>query len=138
MSRVDWNSKAFVRAVREATDDAVGDAARALERDAQNIMGRGQATIGQPSRPGEPPHVQTGTLRRSIRATRRKFARWVVGAGVAYGTHLEFGTVRMAARPWLRPALRAAVNSGRLNRVFTDSLSKGIARRVVSRQIVRR
>jgi HK97 gp10 family phage protein len=30
-----------------------------------------------------------------------------VGTDVAYGTYLELGTRRMAARPWLQPALLA-------------------------------
>jgi hypothetical protein len=31
-----------------------------------------------------------------------------VGTDLAYGRDLEFGTRRLAARPWLRPAVEAA------------------------------
>jgi hypothetical protein len=57
-----------------------------------------------PSRPGEPPHLQTGRLRASVsHAVRDLVGR--VGTNVRYGRDLELGTRRMAARPWLRRAL---------------------------------
>lgn len=68
-----------------------------------------------PSKPGEPPHKQTGNLRRSVTYevdARDLTAR--VGTNVTYGRHLELGTSRgLAPRPWLRPALsriRSRVN----------------------------
>jgi len=33
---------------------------------------------------------------------------YVVGTNVQYGTMLEFGTSRMAARPWLLPSFEKA------------------------------
>lgn len=64
---------------------------------------------GRPSAPGEPPRRDTGRLRDSVfvrPAARGPGAE--VGCGLDYGAHLEFGTRRMAARPWLAPALEAA------------------------------
>jgi HK97 gp10 family phage protein len=59
-----------------------------------------------PSQPGDPPHKQTGHLRRSVAhevdATSLT-AR--VGTNVRYGRFLELGTSNMEARPWLRRAL---------------------------------
>jgi len=58
------------------------------------------------SKPGEPPRVQTGTLRRSITHELSKavpVAR--VGTNVVYGKHLELGTRNMAPRPFMRPAM---------------------------------
>lgn len=58
-----------------------------------------------PSRPGQPPHKQTGHLQSSIAwEIEGLVAR--VGTSVLYGRHLELGTSKMAARPWLRRALR--------------------------------
>lgn len=57
-----------------------------------------------PSRPGEPPRLQTGRLRASV-ATARTGLVARVGTGLLYGRHLEFGTSRMAPRPWLRRSL---------------------------------
>lgn len=55
--------------------------------------------------------VQPGNLRREIRARKAKREKWgevrykVGMTGRAfYGRFLEFGTRKMAARPWLRPA----------------------------------
>jgi phage gpG-like protein len=57
-----------------------------------------------PSKPGEPPNVQTGRLRGSVAHERvGMVAR--VGTNVRYGRDLELGTRKMAARPWLRRAL---------------------------------
>ena len=56
------------------------------------------------SRPGEIPHVDTGTLKRSITRERVAFEERV-GTNIPYGRYLETGTRNMAARPWLRPAL---------------------------------
>lgn len=62
-----------------------------------------------PSQEGNPPAVDTGTLRRSITYTvdeNKLVGR--VGSTLndpPYGAYLEFGTSRMKPRPWLKPAL---------------------------------
>lgn len=58
----------------------------------------------EPSAPGEPPHKQTGHLRRSV-ANEIEGSVGRVGTNLKYGRWLELGTARMAARPWLRRAL---------------------------------
>lgn len=66
-----------------------------------------------PSKPGDPPHKQTGNLQRSV--THEVSVWWSrarIGTNVKYGRWLELGTKWMAARPWLRRSLtevRAAV-----------------------------
>ncbi len=65
------------------------------------------------SQPGEIPHVDLGRLRRSIgnEVIKRKFVTRVgastakAGEAIDYSIFLELGTRRMAARPYLRPAL---------------------------------
>lgn len=49
--------------------------------------------------------VDTGFLRNSISAQRITAKRWVVEAGAYYAPYVEYGTVRAAAQPFLRPAL---------------------------------
>lgn len=51
--------------------------------------------------------VDTGTLKNSIQATRIAPAHWRVVAGVDYGMYVEWGTVNMAAQPFLQPAILA-------------------------------
>ena len=56
------------------------------------------------SKPGEPPHRRTGTLSRSITHEVTKY-RARVGTNIKYSKPLELGTSKMAARPYLRPAV---------------------------------
>jgi len=83
--------------------------ARAVVLGAQEVRDEARDLLSQsgangPSAPGEPPRRDTGRLRDSI------FARLLgdgltaqVGTGLDYGGHLEFGTRRISARPWLQP-----------------------------------
>lgn len=60
------------------------------------------------SAPGQPPAVDTGRLRSSIaHLVERELLAWVgqVGTDVKYGAYLEFGTTRMAARPFMLTTL---------------------------------
>lgn len=61
-----------------------------------------------PSLPGNAPAPDSGNLRASIHYTvdgEGKETIGRVGTDVEYGKHLEFGTTKMAPRPWLKPAM---------------------------------
>lgn len=63
---------------------------------------------GGASQPGETPASQSGALARSITSDVEVSNNGVTGRVTAEAEHaraLEFGTPRMAARPFLRPAL---------------------------------
>jgi HK97 gp10 family phage protein len=105
---------------KEVLDSARNEVERAIARGTilvQNRVGQllNQASgptktnpTAQPSLPGEPPHKRTGTLARSIESeTFRIGDQFVgrVGTNLKYGAYLEFGTRKMAPRPYLRPAL---------------------------------
>lgn len=67
--------------------------------------------VHRASAPGQPPATDLGMLAASItwalgRDAKGLFA--VVGSGLRKARWLELGTRRMAARPFLRPALRKA------------------------------
>lgn len=49
--------------------------------------------------------VDTGFLRNSIQATPKGAFEWNVTVGAEYGAYLEFGTVKMSARPYFTPAV---------------------------------
>ncbi len=51
--------------------------------------------------------VRTGTLRRSIHTVPTGELSAEVGPSVEYGTYVELGTRKMAARPYLIPAAEA-------------------------------
>jgi hypothetical protein len=64
-----------------------------------------------PSSPGEPPGVDTGALRASIHTEKLDNFTQAIVCGVDYGAYLEFGTSRMAARPFFAPmAMRLQLN----------------------------
>ena len=55
------------------------------------------------SMPGYPPNVDTGALIASMNWISLGNFRYKIHDGVIYGAFLEFGTMRMAARPFLSP-----------------------------------
>lgn len=85
-----------------------------------------------PYRPGErtKASAEFGHLRDNIRVRKARSRTahtltYTVSTGNAYwGSFLEFGTVRMAAQPWLRPAFD--VVAPRLVNVIIDGLKIGI------------
>ena len=58
----------------------------------------------QPSRPGKPPHNQTGELRESIHAERTGPTSARSVADAPHAVPLEFGTEAFSERPFMGPA----------------------------------
>lgn len=82
-----------------------------------------------PSLPGNPPAPDTGNLRNSIRyeihGQNSKEVYGVVGStqkDPPYGTYLEYGTTRVAPRPWLRPAM--IKNESFIRKSLADAVKK--------------
>lgn len=91
--------------LKQRADDIVEKTALDIQETAQNSM-VGGGSPHQPSLPGEPPHRDIATLANSIHIEGEAGSgERTVGDGVEYGIHLEFSTVNMEARPWLRPAV---------------------------------
>lgn len=66
--------------------------------------------------------VRTGTLRRSIHSVFEAGGlRGIVGPSVLYGKFVEFGTRRMGARPFMRPAAEAQMPK------FVDAVRRALA-----------
>ncbi len=61
--------------------------------------------VHRASAPGEPPAKDIGNLRNSVQVDEVTPTQAILGVHAEYGEHLEFGTSRMEARPFLRPAL---------------------------------
>jgi HK97 gp10 family phage protein len=71
-------------------------------------LGDKKATfITDPSKPGDPPHLQTGNLRSSIQYAETPEGTVVVGpsSSAGYGQVHEFGGKNHPKRPFARPAL---------------------------------
>lgn len=64
------------------------------------------------SAPGDPPAVDTGRLRQSITALKIGPGHWRVGTNVKYAIFLEFGTRRIAPRPFVRTAVAKVKQRG--------------------------
>jgi hypothetical protein len=78
----------------------------------------------RPSAPGEPPRFRLGTLRESVGSEAVKGGMVQrVGTTEKYGFWLEYGTVKMQPRPWLRPGLRN--NQARLAEIVTKTVAAG-------------
>lgn len=71
--------------------------------------GRASITVGfkihRASAPGEAPAVDTSNLHNHIDTEKVKDGLHVVYTNVEYAAGLEFGTPKMAARPFFRPAI---------------------------------
>lgn len=78
-----------------------------IQTEAQRLITNG-AVSGKnhvPSRPGEPPNEDTGTLRRNIETTQPEPLLVEVRSNAPYAVFLEVGTSKMAARPYMKPAV---------------------------------
>lgn len=77
------------------------------------------------SAPGEFPATDTGTLVRSvIGETEKETLEAICSTGTLYAKWLEFGTRKMAARPFLRPTLE--VVSEKAGKIIRDSVRRAV------------
>lgn len=90
----------------------VGDAKRSVARGPKTgrvyMKGKNRNIRHQASAPGEPPATDTGRLVNSIVGDAKVVGKQVQGyleARTAYAGYLEFGTRKMAARPFMTPAV---------------------------------
>ena len=133
MATIEIRRKKFLRDVERRLVRNMRDITRVLAQDARRRVSRRQPVrvsasgrlVGlRPSAPGESPKRVSDTLHRAIRHEAKVTRKEIVGRfgvfGAAekrrprgsstsvgrYAAMLEFGTSRMAARPWLRPTYR--------------------------------
>ena len=74
------------------------------------LRGKNNSISHTASTAGNPPNSDTGTLVKNIRVEKIK-GGYDVGSrkGAPWGLWLEFGTSKVAARPWLTPAYQKAI-----------------------------
>jgi hypothetical protein len=99
--------------VRKTTFDIEGEIKNNLSRPGTGRIykaggttkrGKGRRTH-QASAPGQPPATDTGTLVNSVKARMLSATQGIVEETAEYSKFLEYGTVRMAARPHFWPAV---------------------------------
>lgn len=105
----------LVERMRDAVADAVEDTAREIETNIKTGMAAPHSgrMYGkhQASAPGEMPAIDTSALVNSIQVEPEGDLTQVVYTNQEYAVHLEYGTVRMVARPFMTPASEAAAGS---------------------------
>ena len=100
---MDWRGDEFLARVRARLAANLGEAAGIVaDRIVESING----PYPPASSPGDPPHRRTGRLRASVASeVDADTLTAVVGAPGKVAYWLETGTRKMAARPFVRPAL---------------------------------
>lgn len=92
---------------------------------------RRRSVSHQASAPGEYPKTDRGQLVASLffKVGTDKLSAFF-GTKLDYGKYLEFGTGRMAPRPWLRPTFKAnkASITARIKQAVSDALRKARSR----------
>lgn len=128
MSRVDvrWNDSAWFRAWQERYTHRMRRLLIQLEVFCKGLMNISSEGGKNPSRPGQPPHYLTGTLRASI-GHNYEWADNILygylgvlrGPAERYAVDLELGSKSgaLAPRPYLTPTIRG--NSSLISRVLT-------------------
>jgi len=117
-------SDAFLKRVEKAAESGLDRATLFVSTEMSESMPDAPVPTGEGgwktrtnfhSAPGRPPWAQSGNLRRNLANGRVSRLKWAAGTirGMTmtddgkynYGLLLEFGTSKMAARPWARPAI---------------------------------
>jgi HK97 gp10 family phage protein len=83
-----------------------------------SVSGKGHV----PSAPGEPPNRDTGLLDNSIDTVQTGPLTVEVSSNAPYSKDLEFGTSKMAERPFMRPAL--AKKKAEVQRLISGAVAK--------------
>lgn len=99
-----------------------------IKAEAQNSITRGSVSGKKhvPSAPGQAPNNDTGTLKNHIETSMPEPLVAEVRSGAPYAADLEFGTSRMASRPYMRPARDKM--APKIHRLFSQELGKLIDR----------
>lgn len=91
-ARVKMNTRGVMAAAAAGRRRGLAKCAMLVEREAKRLLSRGGGKSHKPSAPGQPPHVQTGTLRSSLGFAVLPTGRAIVGATEVYAKVHEHGT----------------------------------------------
>lgn len=87
-----------------------------------SVSGKGHVA----SSPGEPPNRDTGNLQANLETTNPRPLVAEVRSNALYAADLEFGTSKMAARPYMRPARDK--KEPEIQRLFASEMGKFVKR----------
>lgn len=105
--RLDWYGNQRLKEFEKMMWRRLKTAASYLRREMIRKVSRGKTRVDGPSLPGQPPHIDTGDLRKSIGiemlpAGTFRGMQANIGTTMVHGYWLEVGTMKMAPRPWAR------------------------------------
>jgi len=83
--------------------DAIGDIPKVVEKEANQIVGEFCEDVVRNAKLRVP--VDTGRLKWSIRHMLGKRSTHTIEAGADHASYVEYGTSKMKAQPYLRPAI---------------------------------
>lgn len=92
------------KAVETAADELEGEAEHSIVAGSSSGKVKGSKHLHVRSLPGQPPNEEDGDLRRGIEKKRTGRLSFEVSANAPHSVPLEFGTSKMAARPFMQPA----------------------------------
>lgn len=90
--------------VRDAAQQIVNAVKISMAEEKSGAIYKRKGKSHRASAPGEPPAIDLGTLVNSIQVVNDTALQSTIGLTAEYAAYLEFGTVRMAPRPYLGPA----------------------------------
>lgn len=108
--------KAANKVVHVGSDMIRAEAFRSIS--AGSVSGKGHV----PSQPGEPPNRDTGVLQGHITNRLVEPLHAEVKSDAPYASALEFGTSKMQARPYMRPARDK--EAPKIQRLFAQEIAK--------------
>lgn len=122
-----WNGEAVAQDVKAAMREALIEGSVTLTREMRrNIAGP------SPSKPGDFPGLDHGTLRSSVNFNLIPAEmKSKIGTHLKYGRWLEYGTSRMLARPWVLRSYELA--RALIHKKMTDEATRVLASKVASR-----
>ena len=107
-----------------------GEVTAALHAVAETVVAEARLRLGSagasPSAPGETPADPSGALAASLAVVETPDG-FAAAASSTYAHFLEYGTTRMAARPFLRPAAEATGDEAR--RILAAAFARAVAAR---------
>jgi HK97 gp10 family phage protein len=111
---VKWRGSEIVALVRAATVTGIVRGVESVREEATSLMQNSprsgriykrRGVVHKSSGPGESPAPDTGNLIRNIQTSvDPQKLTGKVNFGTEYAPHLEYGTIKMAPRPFARPA----------------------------------
>lgn len=100
-----WNGAAFSKKLAAHNRKNLAAAAEFLRSQVVERISESTRANG-PSKPGNPPHADTGKLMQTVFADVVSDERAIVGSPLDYAEYLEKGTAKMDARPFLEATLQ--------------------------------